>query len=754
MRIVMRRLMAAVVVLLAGINACSSERTGTEPLGQTRDALEKGRRHDPGGKAPAKIHILWNGVSAFIQDVPPFTAFVADEANGELPLPPPFKTGPGGVPPQLGTLPMEFLPLGMFPPPYQVNFRADPVEVTFLPVVGNQPGPPIVLRSQTELHLFARSPGEELADLASLGDNDMEWITDTSVPPSIDPLTGQPFVRYSLPFDVVMPFEAAPFFSHGMMTLMPAQTSDFWFFSDFLGRIQGKGADPSGVSSIKALRVLPSGLCSREATFADVGSTTGLLSQIANGFAQGFLGPDGACTPELFAEVSYVEALPILTEVPDPSSPFGRSPGGGFLLTSHVRVHGTALPESAFSDCTIYFLAQYSFQLDSHGVLSLALAPSAASFPTHLVANDSTLCTGLPGPRGTGFTGAVTALTDALKKTLPLQFATATHQAQTREPLASRPCSSDADCASEAGILGGGTCNMQTHFCANFFDCDPKSALGTQCDNAIKVVSDAVGLGAATLGIAAGAASMETAIQNPGLWSCVDVSIPGNFCAGVAPITRGRCEITVPAKRINVNPDTIELVWFDTPDEFTNPAFAAFAAFFGTSVTIGNIDFNAFRELCARQSYGTNSGIDPNDLAGMFYNRRFTNFHIGDEACPSVPPPPPQCPCTQNSDCKSGVCQSGMCAFECTDRLQCPGPQVGCSFPFPECFPDCVNGVCIGTICDPLNPNSCPPYATCEPGLFGAPQCFGTSCDSNHPCPSNEVCQFLANGTTECLPPP
>jgi hypothetical protein len=94
----------------------------------------------------------------------------------------------------------------------------------------------------------------------------------------------------------------------------------------------------------------------------------------------------------------------------------------------------------------------------------------------------------------------------------------------------------------------------------------------------------AIAVGAGYLGITDVNAvnAMEAAASNPADWSCMATypfgDISGvNACAPVTP--QYRCLYTARAKRINVMPDAVELVWFDTV-AFDDPMFAVFVASF------------------------------------------------------------------------------------------------------------------------------------------------------------------------------
>ena len=89
----------------------------------------------------------------------------------------------------------------------------------------------------------------------------------------------------------------------------------------------------------------------------------------------------------------------------------------------------------------------------------------------------------------------------------------------------------------------------------------------------------------------------------PGQWLCAPVPQPSDCSRGAGggggttpPDDTPVCQFVIPAKRLNVYPDEAELVWFDSEDEFTNPALALFFATFALPTGAGQA---ARDQLCA-----------------------------------------------------------------------------------------------------------------------------------------------------------
>jgi hypothetical protein len=544
-----------------------------------------------------------------------------------------------------------------------------------------------VLRRQRELHIFARDPQEESFALLKTDVNadDSIWRRQTSLPiPANTP-------PWFLPSDAVMPYPPAPFFAGTTpLVLRPVQNSDFWGVNDAAVR-GGPGGEPLvdgtvPAGSIKAIRLLRSGLCSREVPIQDI------LNQVGNGFRSSVLSTSGVCKPGSWdGSIDYIDATSILEHQP----PQGTGGGdlnptdvhGGFFLTSKVRLHdaGGAQPLN-LDDCFVSFVATYPFGLKDG---RLALDPAAVA--TIDFDHSKTLCTGFFFGSSQGF---VDKLQNGLTSTVPAAFAAVTEQLQSF----SGPASDSA------------------------WACTPSSTgqLGSECKAARNEFDEAIFLGAMTLGIpnpgpGGPTARLRKAAGLDQNWRCVAHPTPADVCRGVVAGSAGRCEYVLRAKRINVNPDTVDLVWFDDDDDFDNPAYAAFVASFVKSET--ERDFEAYKQLCERPSYGVVSGTNLNETDSNFYPRQFENFHDGEHVCPPPPPPPPpspppQCPCSQDGDCPSRVCRAGICAFVCFDSSNCGGGGAVCK-----------DGLCYGQYCDPTNANipQCPPYETCLPEGTCAP---------------------------------
>ncbi len=139
------------------------------------------------------------------------------------------------------------------------------------------------------------------------------------------------------------------------------------------------------------------------------------------------------------------------------------------------------------------------------------------------------------------------------------------------------------------------------------------------CAKAALALGEVVGLGVKSVelsyGVTLDSERLSKSVQDPDLWSCVATE-----GADGKPSGESECRLFVPAKRINMYPDELELVWFDDLDEQDNAALAVWVA--------GNAsgDPAALAQLCEpRRDYRT---VD-------FTQRMYATAYSGYEYAPA-----------------------------------------------------------------------------------------------------------------------
>lgn len=518
--------------------------------------------------------------------------------------------------------------------------QADPVVIQTYVFPSPVPGPVVTLRRQVEAHLFARDPQEVFSVLSSIGDDRPSWLQQT-MRPSIDPSENPP---WTLPDDVVVPYPFKPHFVPKPTVLRPIIPADFWHDSNAAVR-GGPGNEPLGAASVKALRLIPVGLCSTEQPIQDI------IKEISDSVTQQFL--HGTCKPgQLDGEVQYLDEVSYLGHhPPDKEKPGDDDVGGGFFFHGKVRIHdsGAAAPLS-LDDCSIAFNYDFRFYLED-GRLAL--------FPTrHKYDYDAKLglCSGELGNKG-----GADILADSFQIDLENEFLSTTTNKQ---------------------ILNGP--DKDPHW-----DCSLGEPIESSCSDAANQLAAAVSNGSDNLKIQSGGPSSPSqrliaAVRRPENWRCQNHPDPPDACRAIGPRNHGRCEFMLRAKRLNVTPDAVELVWFDNMDEYDNPALALFVA--SLAAPAKTIDTNAYRRLCSRPPSDTLAQSSIGDESRNYYNRRFAKVKVDDLTCSSLPPyaetPAPICPCAKDTDCAGGV-QCDNLTHQCKDVCLSDD---NCEWPQPHCY--------------------------------------------------------------------
>jgi hypothetical protein len=546
----------------------------------------------------------------------------------------------------------------------RVHLRYDDPVVVFDTTLG---GPDITLYRQFQAHLFMRDPHEVFENLAGLADDHarfhrLTWRHETSSPSS----TPAVLWPWRLPDAVVMPHPYGPQFLSVPNVLRPIDQTYFWRNNN-RSTWAGPANEPEGSGSIKALRILPSGLCSATQPLDEVVNSVG--RQVSMGFLRGTCKPD-----ESDGELYYLDAISYLAKQrPDRQLPGDDDAGGGFILQGRVRVHdsGIAAPLS-LDDCSVGFNYDYRFHL-ADGRLAVAPARNQLEYDVSLG-----LCSGVFGVKG-----VAERLAEALEREVPGGVAALAGSKQ----VYSRPVPE--------------------------WDCRVNTPIEEACRTAIDQFGLAVTSGADVLGIpTVRALQLAAAAKRPENWQCplVDKCRDRN----------GHCQFVVRAKRLNVTPQEVELVWFDDVDEYDNPALALFAASFVRNPDDGAVDYNLYRTLCSRAP----TELLPGPEQARYVNHAFRNFRQDNLRCDALPPPDPNpprppplrpvCPCRSNAECPSGVpcdVRRGRCEGVCVQHSDCA---MG--------YCDTELGLCTGGQCVyPYNDRMCYSYEKCQ----GDPSAYG-----------------------------
>jgi hypothetical protein len=203
-------------------------------------------------------------------------------------------------------------------------------------------------------------------------------------------------------------------------------------------------------------------------------------------------------------------------------------------------------------------------------------------------------------------------------------------------------------------------------------------------------------------------------VRPKGNWSCINRPDPPQERCG-RPTDHFRCQFVLRAKHVVVEPDAIDLTWFDRMDDYQMPGLALFFASFFQPNPPSKLSQFPF-ELCQR-----NPRFDKTNSS---YNEWFATTHDDTRQCPknSTGFHADRC-CIDNSGCE-GLENGSGCQFG-----RCRGGACNPSTGFCTSGADrCVNGTCVPieppeTLpCDVNDPFTCPPDAICENGGYG-PEC-------------------------------
>jgi hypothetical protein len=370
---------------------------------------------------------------------------------------------------------------------------------------------------RVEVDLFSRDPSELTATfdgaLKSMLTDHDKWLTLTQMPGAIPKVLVLP--RGAATIDNKLPLTTKHFFG--------GQTP------------QAPGNAPSGKGSIKAAIVYDHGQCSRNT------STKDLLRQVSDGVWAGFLEkfnkgtwgnpPQPICNGEAHAFRKHSRTLAWLREDDQ------QALRGGFFLSLHYFIH---IFSWLAADIDAFFLMKYRWKLDK-GVLAV----SADIDPWYNV-------------EGYDASSVKDQFTEALKNELPKRLGARSLDQQTVD------------------VFKPGSLTGRVH-------CRPKDA--SPCRDATNWFALAIMGGAqrlrsegkvdlsnaemTSLAIAANGADGNGKAN----WRCV----PDDPDVVSDDLDKNHCEFVARAKRLNVYPDRLELVWFDGK-ETSNPAYALWVA--------------------------------------------------------------------------------------------------------------------------------------------------------------------------------
>ena len=548
-----------------------------------------------------------------------------DHLCHRLPTPPPRKT--------LEILQYGQLSFGVnLPAPYNAGLGVD--ELVYVPQLGLtnaaheapmtvffNPAPgSAFFASQAEALFFARDPEEVFRTLSSLDNDDAAWQLNTTGCAG----AGCPLLP-AIPAALAL---ASPTQGGVLPATAIAAQGSFWGASP-----QGPGADPRGLSSIKAARVYQHGVCSIESPIVDI------LKRINGGILDSVFDPAGdLCSSHFNGNVKYTNLTSYLSHAEGAPSDLR----GGFLFASDVSIFDTT---GFLSPCNINFNIAYQFGLfDGRfwvtGLDTNFFNENGQPFPGNNPEGNGAVCEAF------GLGGVRSGIGKAVLGTIP---ETIDGTADFLQMFPPDPNDTMFDgCESDP--------NKDPNPCAKF-----ATDAGTSASFQLKIRAGAA-LGG-LLGPEADAviATMQRTDGAGRLvnWRCVNrpVRVQSSQSNTICLEDRNRCEYILRAKRLNVLPDVVELVWFDDAKEFDAPAIPIYYLSLAAGPT---------SPLCSRRPLAADpSLLNPSD--SVVFNRAFANVHsFGHSGCDNVvtPPPPPQKCCSGDTDCAHGhVCVAG---FSCS----------------------------------------------------------------------------------------
>lgn len=392
----------------------------------------------------------------------------------------------------------------------------------------------------------------------------------------------------SLPFAVVVPYPNQDVLFLPPPGSPPLDAQVILGITKFAGNppnaLAGLAADP-GLGSVKALRVYDHGFCSHPEDLQPIYKT--ISENIWDGF-EDYAHSEGADAKRFYTA--------IVTMLDHENKAPSNDLHGGFQLSGHLAAYpdwpAPDIDASAFMEAE---LVLDNGHLRAEYVQKPFVIPDVAANPW--ISDDDVIA-------------LVSGMFDEVKDSI----------------------GEKADAAQTINVLGGSEANL----------CDP--GVDDPCHDARLTFGGLVKQAAAWMGftyqISVDPDQLQKAVMKEDLWSCV-LTAPGSGpqddcdpdvdpqCIHDKPNTkpdpedpvippRYECRFFVPAKRLNVYPDQVELVWFDELTESTNPAVGLFAAAYAS----GNK--KALEDLCAPRP--DNTSVDfrqreyARDFSGTWYS--------------------------------------------------------------------------------------------------------------------------------------
>ena len=461
-----------------------------------------------------------------------------------------------------------------------------------LPITLTSPGLDtvrVVYRSEaltnTEAVMFAWDPANHYASLRqNVTNRDLgSWAANTTLTLDLDcwnfpGCSGTYMARADWPNAIAVPQPNLNCIGPVCPTAVDLFKQQFW-----LNDVPfGPAASPAPAGAVRAARVYDHGGCSRAQPFKDQ-----LWGQSFDGWNK-FVGEIGPVAPVDAVHRRWMNAATWL----DHSEGDSNDVRGGFIVDMSLDV------ETAFytNDINVDAAASYTFGLSAAGLLEVSKEV--------LVLDVGGVDYVLGGPEGLSLG---TLIGDAVGDTegrvsdqlenIRIQINERAHKEQVRDIFNSNtaclPATVDIDCQSQrvalqfAVTLGAGAMNASGE---ESFDL---STPGGEGDRLV----------------------MAAASQ----WVCDPEIKIDPSCPPGTPCLVQTCKFTMPAKRLNVYPDEVELIWFDGK-EVDNPAYAVWVASHANEDVEALVD----SQLC---EWKPPSAVET--TTGEFRRRQFVSVFLG-----------------------------------------------------------------------------------------------------------------------------
>jgi hypothetical protein len=169
--------------------------------------------------------------------------------------------------------------------------------------------------------------------------------------------------------------------------------------------------------------------------------------------------------------------------------------------------------------------------------------------------------------------------------------------------------------------------------------------------------------------------------QQPFYWRCVPTAASENgpLPGTLRPVGNdlGQCVFIPPIQRLISNPDSLEVVFWETDEDWSNAARAAFWAAQGGVALLNSLGQTAAEAQLQGEISGAFCNYQRGDAHLRGFARPFTVFAADNLMCPTIPPR-----CSDDSDCIEGDCV-GPYWFGPEQYKICSPPQA--NTPKPKC---------------------------------------------------------------------